>query len=292
MNDRDEYVEDKLYSKLKSRIATLYISIKEDLFENKKSASTEIINELEKNIESEYLNFQFCLKSLKNVENKSTKIDTKIFEENLGNSMRFILENLIVFVCKKYSITLPSNLFNLPEEKNMKIFKNSNLIANAIELTPKEFHKLFKILNEFMGHKKFEEFSEYLIKNIENFFLKAKLDKKSEKNLIYLHKYHAKEGLKSSKEDLKSSFYYLLVYILLENGQFFLTANDDKYTIILALISEEIVNNEELKKNLRDGINCFHFLKENKEKNEDKEELEKIKEFEEIFLKIKSIYKF
>ena len=91
-------------------------------------------------------------------------------------------------------------------DKNSQIFKNLDLLISSIDYLPKELSKLFKEIKENLLKKKVNEVIDFLMKNLENFGLKANLallDKKNEKNFFHLQRYLAKETIKKNRFELK-----------------------------------------------------------------------------------------
>ena len=70
-----------------------------------------------------------------------------MFHKNSLNDARLVFDNLLMLICKKYLIQLPSNLFieegtpvNYNAEADLKaIFKDNNTRDLVIEKIPKEF---------------------------------------------------------------------------------------------------------------------------------------------------------
>lgn len=292
--DKDDYFEEKLYKVLMGKIANLYENIKKDLFETKKAGSLEVIQDLQKKIEDLIMALQFDLKSVQMIEKNYTNISVGMFYESLNQSSIFLVENILILLCKKYSVTLPQTLFNASSSdkinfesgsketmenialvslnRKSQIFKNLDLLFNAIDFLPKDLSKLFKDIKEFLIKKKSPELVEYIVKNYENYGLKSTLipDKKSEKNFFYLQKYLSKEAIKPNKHDLKACYYHCLNLFLLDQSFFLLVPLEDKSLILLTKTLIEIVADPENKKILNTGLEALNkIINQENEQNEE-----------------------
>ena len=316
ISDRDDYFEEKLYKLLVGKIAQVYENIKKDLFETKKAGSAEVIQELQKKIEDLIMAIQFHLKSIQTIETNFTNVDTSLFYETAFYSTKFLIENIVILLCKKYGINLSPTLFaskssekiNFEPNKNKEvlenislvsinpnsqIFKNIDLLINAIDTLPKDLSKLFKEIKEFLVKKKVNELFDFLLKNVENFGLKASLviDKKLEKNFFYLQKYLAKETIKQNKFDLKTCYYNCLLLFLLEQSYFFIASIEEKAICVLNRTLIEVCTDQENKKLFVQGLENYSKITA-KENEQDESHFVYVKELEglvEIFLKILKI---
>jgi len=281
MSDKDDYLEEKLYKMLIGRIAQLYENIKKDLFESKKAGSADIILELQKKIEDLILTLQFHIRSVQLIESNFTNLDTSSFYESAFQSSRFLIENILIFLCKKYAINLPPTLFSAkssdkismePKNKetnenlalvslnpNSQIFKNIDLLLSAIDYLPKDLAKYFKDIKEFLVKKKVNELVDFMVKNCENFGVKATaaFDKKTEKNFYYLQKYWAKEAIKQNKFDLRNCYWNCLNLFLLDQGYFFIAPFEEKTICVLNKTLIEVTNEPENKKMFVLGLENF-----------------------------------
>lgn len=297
ISDKDDYLEEKLYKLLLGKIAQLYENIKKDLFETKKAGSAEVIQELQKKIEDLLLALQYHLRSTRLIEASFTNIDTSIFTEASFQCSRFLIENLVILLCKKYGISLPPSLFTTKNNEkqevviesitmvalnsNAQIFKNIDLLLNAIDFLPKDLAKLFKEIKEFLLKKKVDELIDYIAKNHENFVIKGSLtlDKKNEKNFFHLQKYFCREAIKINKFDVKNCFFNCLNLFLLEENQFFISRFEDKSIMVLNKTLAEITTDPDNKKLFILGLEGFNRIT-NKENELQEEYFSYVKEME------------
>lgn len=281
MSDKDDYLEEKLYKLLLGRIAQLYETIKKERFESKKAGSAEVIQELQKKIEDLTLALQFHIRSVQTIETSATNLDTSSFYESAFYSSKFLIENILIFICKKYAVNLPPTLFNVKSSEKVgseskikdavenlawvsinpeaRIFKNLDLMLSAIDFLPKDVSKNFKDVKELLSKKKVNELVEHLVKNCENFGFKANatLDKKTEKNFYYLQKYLAKETIKQNKFDLRNTYFNCVNLFLLDQAYFFIAPQDEKTIGILNKTLIEVTGDPENKKLFAMGLESF-----------------------------------
>ena len=281
VSDKDDYLEEKLYKLLLGRIAQLYETIKKERFESKKVGSAEVIQELQKKIEDLTLALQFHIRSVQMIETNFTNLDTSSFYETAFYSSKFLIENILIFICKKYGVNLPPTLFNAKSSDKVgseskikdavenlvwvsinpeaRIFKNLELMLSAIDFLPKEVSKNFKDVKELLSKKKVNELVEHLVKNCENFGFKANaaLDKKTEKNFYYLQKYLAKETIKQNKFDIRNTYFNCVNLFLLDQAYFFIVPQDEKTICILNKTLIEVTGDPENKKLFAMGLENF-----------------------------------
>lgn len=308
-SDKDDYLEEKLYGLLVGKIAQLYEKIKKELFETKKAGSVEVMQELQKKIEDLIMALQFNLRSVNMIEKNYTQIAVGSFYEAANQSSIYLIENILILLCKKYNITLPPTYFNVNSSEKIgsevgnkenienialislnrksQIFKNMDLLFNAIEILPKDLSKLFKEIKEFLTKKKVTELVDYVVKNNENYYLKANviIDKKSEKNFFHLQKYFSKEAIKQNKHDTKTCYFHCLNLFILEQNLYLMAPSEEKSLILLNKILVEIVSDPENKKSLNLGLDILIKLN-NKENEQEEEYFTNLKELESLLEKM------
>lgn len=270
----DEYDPDfdqKIYDLLQDRLAKLYETLKIELFESKKSLTTDIIQELQAKLEDRMIMIQIIQKSIGYIENKYENIDTAFIIENLCAMLKPIAENMILLYCKKYGLPITPTFFfksleenKEPEPKNgplsdKQVFRNDDTSTTAIEMLPKDLQKLLKGLMENIKEKKFKEFIENLQKNATYYSLKINIqEKKVEKNFFLAQKFFIKEGLENPKLEEKAAFFNLLSYLVLEQNLYFGFKNEDKaMTILQSILTQEMGLNEDVKKDIQKAYSIY-----------------------------------
>ena len=225
------------------------------------------------------------------VSDKDDYLEEKLYKLLLGRiaqlyetafySSKFLIENILIFICKKYGVNLPPTLFNAKSSDKVgseskikdavenlvwvsinpeaRIFKNLELMLSAIDFLPKEVSKNFKDVKELLSKKKVNELVEHLVKNCENFGFKANaaLDKKTEKNFYYLQKYLAKETIKQNKFDIRNTYFNCVNLFLLDQAYFFIVPQDEKTICILNKTLIEVTGDPENKKLFAMGLENF-----------------------------------
>jgi len=262
----------KIYDLLQDRLAKLYETLKIELFESKKSLTTDIITELQTKLEDRMIMIQIIQKSIGYVENKYENIDTAFIIENLCGMLKPIAENMILLYCKKYGLPITPTFFfksleenKEPEPKNgplsdKQVFRNDDASTTAIEMLPKDLQKLLKSLMENIKEKKFKEFIENLQKNATYYSLKNQYsrEKSRKKNFFLAQKFFIKEGLENPKLEEKAAFFNLLSYLVLEQNLYFGFKNEEKaMTILQSILTQEMGLNEDVKKDIQKAYSIY-----------------------------------
>ena len=287
--------EEKLYNFSRERINKMYENIKVELFESKKSLTADIIQELQTKLEERIIMIQMISKSILIIEGKYSNIDFNYLNERLYVMLKPVLENLILLYCRKYSQNLSHSLFqkNLeeskePETKNVPlselsdklIFRSNEAIITAIDLLPKDLNKMMKDLLENYTHKKTNQFIENLQQNGNQNGLRITIgQKKTDKNFFLAQKYSIKEVLQSYKFDEKITFFNLLSCLILDQNLYLGLKFEEKAVAILSTILLESGLNDEIKKEIQNGLNFYN-------------EANYLLEFAEINKKLASFMKF
>jgi len=270
----DEYdpeFEDKIYNLLQDRLNKLYESLKVELFESKKSLSSDIIQDLQSKLEEKIIMGQMIAKSIGSVESKYSDIDTSYLWDRLQGMLKPILENLTLLYCRKYGLNLTPSYFQKAseeskedEQKNSQlsdkaIFRNNDAILAAVDMLPKDLNKLIKELMDALNAKKPKEFVENLQKNANYYGLKVAIgEKKVEKNFFLAQKYFIKEALQGSKFDEKQAFFNLLTYLVAEQSLYFGLRCEDKAVGILgSVLLQQMGLSEEVKKDVQSAMSVY-----------------------------------
>eukprot|EP01016_Furgasonia_blochmanni_P004022 TRINITY_DN11566_c0_g1_i2.p1 TRINITY_DN11566_c0_g1~~TRINITY_DN11566_c0_g1_i2.p1 ORF type:complete len:731 (+),score=270.76 TRINITY_DN11566_c0_g1_i2:89-2194(+) len=249
----DAEFEECLVKLLRPRMIRFYEEIKKELFENKKSASSELISEIQNKIEDKILAITLYQRTIGQIENTMTNVETSFLSERTLAYSRHVIENLLFIYSKKYGVALPPRVFSksLEESKTSDsttakeeeyfdyfrggkfIFKDQDAINQAIDLLPKEQQKLLKEFNDCYGKKKVSEILNFLEKRAGDLGVRMTLDKKTEKNFIYGQKYFCKEIVKANKSDGKMILYAVGCQQLADQGLVFCLPFEDKSIMLL-----------------------------------------------------------
>ncbi|KRX10630.1 hypothetical protein PPERSA_05450 [Pseudocohnilembus persalinus] len=308
-DDRDENFDESFCKVLQPEIVKFYDNIKVELFQNKKQASNEFIEDLTNKITDLLLSLQYVQKSCNYIEMNFSTIDINLFLERGLFAERMLIEQLVVFFCKKYGVQLNPNLLAESEPKqqpqqqqienelqtqssqtqnkklpnyidcgNIKVnksFKGKAELVAGIESIPKDYNQLLKQCMEMYLQKKFEPLLQQVLQNQDLIGVKANLDKRSEKNFTYFIKYTAKESLKKQKEDkllAVENFHKILTLYLLDKKNIFFIGNveDEKFLYLLINVLFEISQES----NIKDiAQNAQNIIQEIKQKNSNTEDL-------------------
>jgi len=271
-NDYDPDFEETFYALIKERLQKYYESIKVELFESKKSLSTDIISEMQTKLDERTTAIAFIARSIQEIENKYTNVDMFYLKSKLNNFLRPVVENMILLYCKKYSLQVSSNLFAQVEEKKemdakgrikldeTPIFKSSEAITTAIDVLPKDLAKLTKEFFALVNDKKSLEAVEFLKKNALDLGLKPiNIDKKNEKNFMYAQKYFTKEDLQGVGNDPKYTFFLILSLKCLDSGLYLgLNFEDKAVSTYTNLVLGDPAVDEETKKSIQKVIENYN----------------------------------
>ncbi|EAR90124.1 hypothetical protein TTHERM_00354710 (macronuclear) [Tetrahymena thermophila SB210] len=256
-NDKGDDFENKLYRIAQPSLQKYIEQLRKEMMDKKKSGSQEVIMQLNQLIEDAMLMIQISQNSITYIENNHSDINMTLFSNNIHYTLRLVIENTIVLICKKLAISLPQGLFIKKDEedpsKNIqiatlvlkKVFKSKEMLQQAISLLPKEYNLFLIKAFELYLKKQPKPLIEYLMNNTQLMGVRAILDKKIEKNLILTTKYYIKDLIKKDKADNKLNFLRTVQYILLDKfGQFYIGNLDSKFIssilIILSDLSKEM----------------------------------------------------
>jgi len=235
--DFNPELEEALYPALKERIAELTKKLKIELFENKKTPLSNEVGTMQARIEERILQGQLMLKSVKRFAEKSSAIANYLFDKTTQCS-RPIIDQFVLFFCKKYSIQLPDTLYNekyLEKKEEYEdssepkiitlevppVFKNDDLRVVAIDTLPKDLSKMLRKINTLLNEKKLDEFYEELQSKAHGFGIKPlMLEKKIEKNILYSQKYFLRESIVKTDMEPREAFFNILQCVLLEQNIF------------------------------------------------------------------------
>ncbi|CAD8177006.1 unnamed protein product [Paramecium octaurelia] len=262
---------DELFQFLQPRLSALYEQIKIELFESKKSASSQVIQEIQKKIEDMALGLLITQRSLQKIQQECHEVNTKVLVDNCLFGYRLLVENLVVITCKKYNIQLPQNLFADPNHQSVvngqinfglsksgRVFLNKVALGEAILFLPKEQQKALKEAMELYTKKSLDILSQHQF--FDAFNLKVHLDKKNDRNLLLFIKHHCKEYIKQRQNEIfdESVFNQILLAMSTDLGLYFIGNYDQHVYSAIRQIVYELQSDKQIKsllKNITNSIN-------------------------------------
>jgi hypothetical protein len=87
---------------LAPQIQKLYEQVKVELFEKKHSASSELVQELQRRIDDIGLALAITVRSIDAVQKHFSQVDVRILVDSCLYGYRLLVENLAVLICRKY----------------------------------------------------------------------------------------------------------------------------------------------------------------------------------------------
>ncbi|EGR27461.1 hypothetical protein IMG5_195730, partial [Ichthyophthirius multifiliis] len=277
-NEKDEIFEKKLFKVSQNQLQKHIETLRKELLDKKKSGSSEAIQQLIQLIEESVTFIQFSLNSIKSFENNHSDINLKIFYDNIHYTNRMLIENIIVLLCKKLSISLPQGLFIKKEYENpkknvqigfvvlKKIFKDKKMLQEAISLLPKEYSQFLGKAFEFYSSKSVNNLFNFLMENQNLIGIRVIFDKKVEKGIIQSLKYFYKDLIKKDRLDFKQNILRTSIFILIDKFNLFYIGSQDEnnanilYSILLSLAKEN--TQEEIYNTLKKSLDCLEVIKQ------------------------------
>ncbi|CAD8168946.1 unnamed protein product [Paramecium pentaurelia] len=262
---------DELFQFLQPRLSTLYEQIKIELFESKKSASSQVIQEIQKKIEDMALGLMITQRSLQKIQQECHEVNTKVLVDNCLFGYRLLVENLVVITCKKYNIQLPQNLFADPNhpsvvngqinfglQKSGRVFLNKVALGEAILFLPKEQQKALKDTMELYTKKSLDILSQHTFFDVFN--LKVQLDKKNDRNLLLFIKHHCKEYIKQRQNEIfdENVFNQIILAMSTDLGLYFVGNYDQQFYSALKQIVYELQSDKQIKTILNNIIHSIN----------------------------------
>ncbi|KAM3129325.1 hypothetical protein pb186bvf_018541 [Paramecium bursaria] len=242
--DYEDCIPD-LYNFLVPRIQVFYEQVKVELFEKKKNANFQLIQDLQRRAEEMATGLLITQRSIQRISEQYQQIDTRILVDNCLFGYRLLIENLVVLLCKKHYVQLPQNLFTdavkdkleFGMQNAQRVFKNRNAMIESFTFLPKDIAKAFNEVLELYAKKAIQDLLKHPFLDVAG--LKVSLDKKNDKNFLYFVKHQCKEQLKMPLDD-RERFNQIVIGLLTEFGLYFVGNYDPKFLQIISQLLSEV----------------------------------------------------
>lgn len=288
----DESAEDSFFELLQPKLMEVYEQTRLELFEKKKSSSTELLQEISFKIEQITLELLITKRTVDELREKDSAIDPSHLVDRMSKMSRILLQNIIFLLCRKFSITTEKSLLaedkllassgNEKSQESLQlelrekfIFLDKKALYTVIEMLPKDIGKILREMLSMTSKNASNEFLGYLEKNSQGLSLKpVVLDKKIEKQFLLSEKFLMKACYQSvqKSKDLGKRLFQLLKLFAMENGLYLsLGFSLQGIAFCLQCLERKENQGEQKSKEIEGCKKVFEFLTREGEKKHEEE---------------------